>query len=382
MRQTHRLLCEHLAHIREIALFSRCKFVFIFESNLAFESQHLLHAVQQAGIKNWVSLSEGQQGSLGWLTTAERKVRALEHTYTLAVAARTRVTMAGHGAWCAVTDTLSVSANGFVETHCRNHGHRIYKPTTQTLHGYVVFKHDGKSCRFHRLVCTAFHGEPPFPGAVVDHINRNILDNRAANLRWATRSQNVQNTIQPVRRKLNSTEESQKPLDGEEWRLDGRFKVSSMGRARIQKSHNKRPDDPDSWHPIFTPRPVGSSPYARLGKSLFHAMVANAFLRKPEGQSLTIDHINQDRSDNRVSNLRWATKKQQIENRTVVKKASCLSTPVKALDPVTGKWQHYVSFADAARSLRQKHGKPFNHVNVARAVRKNKPYNNVRFAFV
>ena len=42
-------------------------------SNLAFESQHLLHAVQEAQIHNWVSLSEGQQGSLGWLTTAERK---------------------------------------------------------------------------------------------------------------------------------------------------------------------------------------------------------------------------------------------------------------------------------------------------------------------
>ena len=35
---------------------------------MAFESQHLLHAVEAAGIKNWVSLSEGQQGSLGWLT--------------------------------------------------------------------------------------------------------------------------------------------------------------------------------------------------------------------------------------------------------------------------------------------------------------------------
>ena len=42
-------------------------------SNLAFESQHLLHALEANGIKNWVSLSEGQQGSLGWLTTAERK---------------------------------------------------------------------------------------------------------------------------------------------------------------------------------------------------------------------------------------------------------------------------------------------------------------------
>ena len=37
------------------------------------QSQHLLHALEANGIKNWVSLSEGQQGALGWLTTAERK---------------------------------------------------------------------------------------------------------------------------------------------------------------------------------------------------------------------------------------------------------------------------------------------------------------------
>lgn len=288
--------------------------------------------------------------------------------------------MEDHGEWRVVSDTLSISSNAFVETYCRNHGRRIYRPQTQTLHGYVVFKHDGKSCRFHRLVCKTFHGDPPIPEAVVDHINRDRLDNRAVNLRWATRSQNVENTTRPVRRNLKCREESQEPLDGEQWCLDGRFKVSSMGRARIQKNRNNRPEDPDSWHPIFTPKPVGLSPYARLGKSQFHVMVAKAFLHKPVERSLTIDHINQDKSDNKSSNLRWATKKQQIKNRTVVRKASCLSTPVKALDPITGIWQHYASYADAARSLRQKHGKPFCHVNVARAIRKNKPYNNVRLA--
>ena len=73
VRQTHKLLCKHILAIRSIPLFAMCKAVFIFESNLAFESQHLLHAVEAAGIRNWVSLSEGQQGTLGWLTTNERK---------------------------------------------------------------------------------------------------------------------------------------------------------------------------------------------------------------------------------------------------------------------------------------------------------------------
>tara|TARA_B110001452_G_scaffold164412_2_gene137144 strand:- start:4200 stop:4652 length:453 start_codon:yes stop_codon:yes gene_type:complete len=75
VRHTHRLLCRHILAIRSIPIFAHCKAVLIFESNLAFESQHLLHAIEANGIKNWVSLSEGQQGTLGWLTTHERKVR-------------------------------------------------------------------------------------------------------------------------------------------------------------------------------------------------------------------------------------------------------------------------------------------------------------------
>lgn len=42
----------------------------------------------------------------------------------------------------------------------------------------------------HRLVCEAFHGAPPSPAHEVAHGNGVPDDNRAANLRWATRSQN------------------------------------------------------------------------------------------------------------------------------------------------------------------------------------------------
>ncbi len=47
--------------------------VFSFESNLAFESQHLLHAVSGANVQKWVALSEGAGGGMGWLTTNEKK---------------------------------------------------------------------------------------------------------------------------------------------------------------------------------------------------------------------------------------------------------------------------------------------------------------------
>ena len=43
----------------------------------------------------------------------------------------------------------------------------------------------------HRIVATAFHGEPPTQTHVVDHIDTNRRNNRPENLRWLTRLENA-----------------------------------------------------------------------------------------------------------------------------------------------------------------------------------------------
>lgn len=55
------------------------------------------------------------------------------------------------------------------------------------------------SVRIHRIVATAFHGEPSDSKMVVDHIDSNARNNRPENLRWLTRLENT--LLNPVTRK-------------------------------------------------------------------------------------------------------------------------------------------------------------------------------------
>lgn len=60
--------------------------------------------------------------------------------------------------------------------------------------GYVQIRCDQKQYRAHRLAWLFEYGEFPKNGFEIDHINGVRSDNRIANLRLATRSQNNMNT--------------------------------------------------------------------------------------------------------------------------------------------------------------------------------------------
>jgi hypothetical protein len=60
--------------------------------------------------------------------------------------------------------------------------------------GYMLIGQE----RVHRIVCTAYHGEPEGDRNVVDHIDTNRCNNRPENLRWVTKLENT--LLNPITR--------------------------------------------------------------------------------------------------------------------------------------------------------------------------------------
>jgi hypothetical protein len=74
VRETHKLLVTHILRVRAAnPSLVNATAVIALESNLGFESQHLMHALQESGLSKWIALAEGPRGSIGLHTTSERK---------------------------------------------------------------------------------------------------------------------------------------------------------------------------------------------------------------------------------------------------------------------------------------------------------------------
>jgi hypothetical protein len=65
------------------------------------------------------------------------------------------------------------------------------KASKTARHEYYGVLYRGRNYKIHRLICEAFHGPPPFPRAVVIHMDEDALNNRPSNLRWGTQKENL-----------------------------------------------------------------------------------------------------------------------------------------------------------------------------------------------
>ena len=137
-------------------------------------------------------------------------------------------------------------------------------------------------------------------------------------------------------------------IAGEIWRdiegYEGMYQVSNFGRVRSLRA----------THPHVLKLRLESDGYltASLYKKgvkypVVHRLVAKAFIPNPENKC-TVNHIDGDKTNNRVENLEWATHKENLEH--------ALVTGLRP--PIEGAYNHFAKLnEDEVRYIRSHYKK-------------------------
>lgn len=275
---------------------------------------------------------------------------------------------------------------------------RILKAEINGGYARVVLYRNRKTYKrfVHRLVALAFIGAPPPGKLTVNHKNRKTSDNCVDNLEYASQRdqgkhavatgvklnsravaqydiqgnllsqfpsaraaqratgvqsseicnvcRNKQDTagnciwkyVNPKERSLVDIDPN---LPGEQWKSITDFpsyQVSSAGRVRNRRGYVLASQNRNGYLRVFL---LNGSIKGRFD---VHRLVATAFLPNPTSLP-QVDHINENKTDNRVENLRWATRSENT-----------LAAVAVAVNQLTmdGKLiQRFASMKEAAKSI-------------------------------
>jgi hypothetical protein len=251
--------------------------------------------------------------------------------------------------WIELTDKLK----GIYVSDLGRYYHKRQNKLYGTAHndGQLRMYYNQKNYIVAKLVLLGF-GEPqPSDKHVAHHIDRDKTNNKKDNLRWAKISTDDIINITNDRGSKTLSKKVIQMKDGVVIKIHdsgiGAAKELGLSHGNISKCANglkkseggfewKHEDDPDltgeEWKVhkksektvsnmgrVLSKRGktygiLKKNNYYAVGDIYLHRLVAETFIDNPEKKK-TVDHIDGDKKNNCINNLRWATNKEQIANR-------------------------------------------------------------------
>jgi hypothetical protein len=195
---------------------------------------------------------------------------------------------------------------------------QVYNEKSYKSVGLANNKNDkNKKFRVHRLVYSSFHKIDlnKHKDKVIDHINRNSLDNRLENLRLVNHKENANNCNNPKKHKIYSI----KPLANDFTPIKN-YKDYDLSNYLINSFGQIKPVDNKQGNKIHAGC-ISTSLYKMMSLTenktkknvhvLNHILVASTFLPNPNNYD-TVHHKDSNRQNNHISNLEWTTRKQNV----------------------------------------------------------------------
>lgn len=234
-------------------------------------------------------------------------------------------------------------------------GREIKQHTGKFKDGYLSVRLQGKPQQVHRVVCASFNGSPPEGKVEVHHINSIRTDNRACNLMWVSKSENMNFTFEnedrvkitkpvlkvdengEVLEKFESVKAAAESIGvyssgiskalkvgsrcgGFKWILEDAdeayvgkecelwrplretvYEVSNFGNVRNYKKKRLLKIKEKQGY-----LKVGITIKGKSKGFLVHRLVAECFCEKPDGKEV-VTHLDGNNLNNKADNLLWVT---------------------------------------------------------------------------